>query len=237
MRKRFISSTSGLVMVLGLICLTARPVWGQVKDTPVNSAPPRTPDRHPDLQGTYDLATMTPLERQPGAPAFLTKEKAEALQKAEIERRDKDNQSPRADRSTPVGDDKGTPTAFYEALEEGAGGPVGFYNRFWLNPGGAYNVVNGQVRTSIVVEPADGHLPSYNSAALNGSRRPEPHRRPRLPNARMAQPRRPVRTTIRSSGRSASAACSDSVLLPVRRHFRIISTTICIRLCKLQTQS
>jgi hypothetical protein len=166
MRKRFISSTSRLVIVLGLICLTARPIWGQVKDTPVNSVPPRTPDGHPDLQGTYDLATMTPLERQPGAPAFLTKEKAEALQKAEIERRDKDNQSPQADRSTPAGDDKGTPTAFYEALEEGAGGPVGFYNRFWLNPGGAYNVVNGQVRTSIVVEPADGHLPSYNSAAL-----------------------------------------------------------------------
>ena len=27
---------------------------------------PRTPDGHPDLQGTYDLATITPLERRPG---------------------------------------------------------------------------------------------------------------------------------------------------------------------------
>jgi len=26
-------------------------------------SPPRTPDGHPDLQGTYDLATLTPLDR------------------------------------------------------------------------------------------------------------------------------------------------------------------------------
>ena len=69
--------------------------------TAAKSALPRTPDGHPDLQGTYDLATMTPLERLPGDPPFLTKEKAEALEKAEAERRAKDNQpsrgrSPRA---------------------------------------------------------------------------------------------------------------------------------------------
>ena len=38
---------------------------------------PRTADGHPDLQGTYDLGTLTPLERAAGSPAVLSE--AEAL--------------------------------------------------------------------------------------------------------------------------------------------------------------
>jgi len=167
MGKRFISRTSVAAMALTLIFLTALPMTSQVKNTAAKSALPRTPDGHPDLQGTYDLATMTPLERQPGAPAFLTKEKAEALEKGEIERRDKDNQPSDPNRpAPPVGGDTGAPHSFFEALEKAGGGAVGGYNRFWLNQGGSYNVVDGQIRTSIVVDPQDGHLPPYNAAAL-----------------------------------------------------------------------
>ena len=155
MRKRLFSRTSAVAMALALISLTALPMAGQVKNTAAHSALPRTPDGHPDLQGIYDLATMTPLERLPGHPPFLTKEKAEALEKAEAERRDK----------TPVGGDTSTPKSFFEALEKAGGGAVGGYNRFWLNQGAAYNVVDGQVRTSIVVDPQDGHLPPHNAAA------------------------------------------------------------------------
>ena len=35
-------------------------------------SPPRLPDGHPDLQGTYDLATITPVERTAGTPFVLT---------------------------------------------------------------------------------------------------------------------------------------------------------------------
>src|SRR5438876_10186808 len=38
--------------------------------------PPRTPDGHPDLSGTYDAATLTPLERMPGTKLVMTKEEA-----------------------------------------------------------------------------------------------------------------------------------------------------------------
>src|SRR5215470_9723546 len=115
MRKRFISRTSAVAIALALISVTARPLAGQVQNTAAKSALPRTPDRHPDLQGTYDLATMTPLERQPGAPPLLTKEKAETLEKAEIERRDKDNQPSNPDRpAPPVGGDTRTPHSFFE---------------------------------------------------------------------------------------------------------------------------
>ena len=44
-------------------------------------AQPRLPDGHPDLQGTYDLATLTPLERAAGTNAVLTREEAAKLEK------------------------------------------------------------------------------------------------------------------------------------------------------------
>ena len=118
MRNRFISKTSAVGMALALISLTGLPVAGQVKKTAAKSALPRTPDGHSDLQGTYDLATMTPLERLAGDPPFLTKEKAEALQKSETERRAKDYQPSRADRpAPPVGGDTSPPKSFFETLE------------------------------------------------------------------------------------------------------------------------
>ena len=41
---------------------------------------PRMPDGHPDLQGTYDLATLTPLERPAGTKLVLTQEEAARLE-------------------------------------------------------------------------------------------------------------------------------------------------------------
>ena len=170
MPNRFISATSAVGIALGLIALTAPPVAGQVTNTVTNTVArsdlPRTPDGHPDLQGTYDLATMTPLERLPGDPAFLTKEKAVALQRAEAQRRAKDDEPSPADRPPPpVGGDTSAPKSFFEALEKAGGGAVGGYNRFWLNQGSAYTEVGGEIRTSIVVDPPDGRLPPHNEAA------------------------------------------------------------------------
>src|SRR5258708_6154653 len=83
MWNRFISRTSAVGMAVALISLTALPMAGQVTKSATKSALPRMPDGHPDLEGTYDLATMTPLERLPGHPPFLTKEKPESLENAE----------------------------------------------------------------------------------------------------------------------------------------------------------
>jgi hypothetical protein len=169
MTSRFIFAASTAVLALGLISLAGLPVAGRATDATAKYEPPRMPDGHPDLQGTYDLATMTPLERWPGDPPFLTKEQAEALQRAEAERRAKtaggDEPLPLDRAPPPVGGDTSAPKSFFEALEKRGGGAVGGYNRFWLNQGLAYTVVGGQVRTSIVVDPPDGHLPAYNEAA------------------------------------------------------------------------
>src|ERR1051325_11305593 len=53
------------------------------------SAIKRMPDGHPDLQGTYDLGTLTPLERAPGTPLVLTAEEAAKRERQTAERNDK----------------------------------------------------------------------------------------------------------------------------------------------------
>jgi hypothetical protein len=42
---------------------------------------------------------------------------------------------------------------------------VGGYNTFWLDPGSSYTIVDGQKRTSLIVDPADGKVPAYTPAA------------------------------------------------------------------------
>src|SRR6202140_5570551 len=91
MQNGFIARTStAAVMALVFISVTAVPPTPQTTKTPPKSALRRMPDGHPDLQGTYDLATMTPMERMPGDPPMLSKEQAEKVQKAEMARRTAD---------------------------------------------------------------------------------------------------------------------------------------------------
>jgi hypothetical protein len=157
MPNRFISLT-----FVTLIGMTAVPAIAQK----AKSAIRRMPDGHPDLQGTYDLATMTPLERLPGDPPALTKEQAEKLQKAEAARRSVDATKLDPNRpNLPVGGDKTPGKSFFEVLEKIGGGEVGGYDRLWLNQGTAYTMVDGQIRTSIVIDPPNGHVPPFNAAA------------------------------------------------------------------------
>jgi hypothetical protein len=119
-------------------------------------SPPRLADGHPDLQGTYDLATMTPVERPRGAKAVLTKEEAAKLETAAALAREKGDQAIKGDRpAPPKGGDGST----------GAAGNVGGYNTGWLDPGSSFTVVNGEKRSSIVVDPADGRVPPYIAGA------------------------------------------------------------------------
>jgi hypothetical protein len=161
------------------LSLTALPLMAQVTaqvaktaaKTGATTVVPRTPDGHPDLQGTYDLATMTPFERLPGDPPVLTKEQAETLQKAEAARRAVNATHLDPNRAPlPVGGDKTQGKSFFEILEKAGGGAVGGYDRLWLNQGTQYMAVDGQIRTSIVIDPPDGHVPPTNAAARQRGR-------------------------------------------------------------------
>jgi hypothetical protein len=152
---------------MAIAMVMALPAAGQVAKAQSKSySPPRTPDGHTDLQGTYDLATITPLERLPGLTAVLTKEQATALELYEAKRKAKDDDPIQGDRKAPpVGGDKTAPKSYLEVLERLGGGPVGGYNQFWLDSGSRYTVVDGQIRSSIVVDPPDGHVPPLTAAA------------------------------------------------------------------------
>jgi hypothetical protein len=115
------------------------------------------PDGHPDLQGTYDLATITPLERPPGASAVYTAEEARKLETAAALQREKGDQAISGNRTAPPKGGDGS---------VGAAGNVGGYNSGWLDPGSVYTVVDGQKRSSIVVDPPNGRVPPMTAEAM-----------------------------------------------------------------------
>src|SRR5215469_9731852 len=143
-----------LASALGLGALllsSAIPTAAQTAKTPAGKYhPPRMPDGHPDLQGTYDLATLTPLERPSGAKAVLTAEEAKQAEAKVAEQTEVGRRSISADRAAPPKGGDGS---------VGAAGNVGGYNNFWLDPGSSYTIVNGDRRTSLVIDPPDGRVP------------------------------------------------------------------------------
>jgi hypothetical protein len=113
---------------------------------------PRTADGRPDLQGTWSNATITPLERPQGVGNLvLSRAEAAALEKATADRVERLNQDSDPNRpAPPQGGDGST----------GAAGNVGGYNNFWLDPGERVAVVDGQFRSSLIIDPPDGRVPA-----------------------------------------------------------------------------
>lgn len=148
MRNRFVASM-GILFWAALLLWTATPGAAQTSSsTSKTFKMPRTPDGHPDLQGIYDLATITPVERPAGAKPFLTKEEAAKDEAARAQQR--------ADRDKPIDGNRSAPVK---------GGRVGGYNAGWLDPGSTYTVVDGQKRTSLIIDPPDGRIPPLTAAA------------------------------------------------------------------------
>ncbi len=129
-----------------------------------NGEIPRRPDGRPDLSGTYDIATLTPLQRpsELGDKLVLTAEEAAALAAgaSSLERifnipdeRNEVSEAPRE--APPVGGDGSS----------GAAGNVGGYNSFWMDFGQSGFQIDGEYRTSIIVDPPNGRRPPLSAAA------------------------------------------------------------------------
>ena len=183
MRDRIIICIGSVAVTTGVICLASQPVVAQARKPAAKTwTAPKTADGHPDLQGTYDVATMTPLERPAGIDRLvLTREEAAAMEKYEYERQVKNDAPISGDRAAPpVGGEKVAPKSFLEFLEQAGGGPVGGYNSFWLAGGMTIITVDGQKRSSIVVDPPNGKIPPMkpearkrNAAFLAGAASPD----------------------------------------------------------------
>jgi hypothetical protein len=134
---------------------------------PLKGSISRTPDGHPDLQGTFDVATLTPLQRPANVSKLvLTPQEAFALEQYEAQRNAKNAGPVSGDRpAPPVGGDTSTPKSFLEFLERAGGGAVGGYNNFWLASGTKVITVNGEKRSSLIVDPTDGRIPAMKPEA------------------------------------------------------------------------
>ena len=114
------------------------------------SSIPRTASGKPDLQGIFTNKTLTPLNRprELGEIRALT---AEQVARMESERQNylsaefADSDPERvAGTGAQAGDDGNT--------DDG-------YNEFWKDEGSFIQVINGEYRSSIVVDPANGQIP------------------------------------------------------------------------------
>ena len=153
MRHRCFVVTMMCGMLLALSAVEPPTVVGQGAKP---YSPKRMPDGHPDLQGTYDLATLTPLERPPGMKPVLTREEMAKIERAVAAQVDEGAKPLSGERAAPPKGGDGS---------AGAAGNVGGYNNFWLDPGSTYTIVNGEIRTSIIVDPPDGRMPQLTPAA------------------------------------------------------------------------
>jgi hypothetical protein len=131
---------------------------------------PRTSDGKPDLQGNWTNETQTPLERTGKVGPTLTEEQAAAIeQRAQLVEEFRDQASDPNRGAPPKGGDAtvlvapGEPS-FIERIAGFAGGAVGGYNGFWLDPGLRVIRIDGVARSSILVDPPDGRLPALTPA-------------------------------------------------------------------------
>src|SRR4030095_6715203 len=65
----------------------------------------------------------------------------------------------------PVGGERTQPKSYLAFVELVGGGVVGGYNNFWLAGGTKVITVNGEKRSSIIVDPPDGKIPAMKAEA------------------------------------------------------------------------
>jgi len=108
---------------------------------------PKTPDGHPDFQGTWTNASITTLER-------ADRYKSTVLKPEEVEKATKEH--PQIVRLV-TEDSANTPRT---GLLTGRDLLLGRgYNAFWIDPGTRFGVVNGETRTAWITDPPSGKIP------------------------------------------------------------------------------
>ncbi|HVS63833.1 MAG TPA: hypothetical protein VMT85_10085 [Thermoanaerobaculia bacterium] len=144
------------LLVAGMLSVAVTGLAGEPENAG-ESEIPRRPDGKPDLSGTYDVATLTPLSR-PGRfaeKATFTEEEAKQFAAYWLGNLAKDSEPSDPNRAAPP--EGGTEVAVPEF--SGAAGGVGGYNAFYVDIGESAFKLDGEYRTSIIVDPPNGRMP------------------------------------------------------------------------------
>jgi len=141
MSYRFLACLGALAAML------SAPLPAQVPKGPAKAKSakvPRTADGHPDLQGVWTNATITPMERPAkfNGKATISDAEATAYEKSDAEELQKQD-----------GQSDGPLIA--AAGSSGTGG----YNVLFVDRGTELARVDGVKRTSLIVDPPDGRVP------------------------------------------------------------------------------
>ena len=112
---------------------------------------PRLADGTPDLQGVWTNSTATPFER---SPALGTRRSYTADEVAKIE----------GTARARVEDDS-KPSDPNAKIAAGALPPVGNYNQFWTDRGMQVAFIDGEKRTSMIIDPPNGRMPALTPQA------------------------------------------------------------------------
>jgi hypothetical protein len=151
-RHRFV--TRATVCAIGVLLATSHPAGApQDKPAPAGWKVPRTPDGHPDLQGTWGNNSITPLERP---KEYADKPLLSDAEFAEMQQAVKDVLD---GSDAPFGDE-----LFFAAAQRNKGHKssdrqVGNYSQVWLSD----RVL--ERRTSQIVDPPDGRIPAITREA------------------------------------------------------------------------
>lgn len=105
---------------------------------------PRTAAGKPDLQGIWTNATQTPLQRPEryGGQRAMSAEQAQQLQQNAQQREQQSHGPSDPDRAPPTD-----------------GNTAAAYNTFWLDRGTQIAHIDGEYRTSMIIDPPDGQIP------------------------------------------------------------------------------
>jgi hypothetical protein len=144
--------TSSAVSFLAVASLWAQSVPAPAAVPKAGAKIPRAADGHPDLTGIWSNATRTPFERPDvfAGKATLSDAEARAWETRELQRWEEGST---VDGGRPV------------TIQGGA------YNVLFYDNGSGLARFGGQKRTSMVVDPPDGHIPPVVPEARNRVRR------------------------------------------------------------------
>ncbi len=141
-----------LAIVAALAVIIAVPLTGQTQrsNAKATGTVPRTRDGHPDLQGIWTNATITPLQRPSvlaGKATLTDAEAAEFEKKAAQDLQDVDGKSE------------------HPLLAAAGSNGTGGYNVLFIDRGTQLARVDGVKRTSLIIDPPDGKEPPITAAA------------------------------------------------------------------------